>query len=752
MAPPKTLNKPNVITRTPSTGQYDPFNPGGSTFQTQTLPTYTPATRADSTRTPTQAENNAAINVNPESIPGIPQSFVDDFSTVLTARGHDPSGNGQMVATGNWKGQSWTVPLNPDGSLNQDAFAQEVTRAWNSEPTDAQQKARERDRAAIDSKNTSQIAGIQTQAALGGPAQDKAVANKLWGNLVDPAVAGANKTRADQITTDRQVENDLTGATNTFTNTINNNQASRMADIQGTNDRDTGYAQDFMTETLAANKRNVGFADQYSAAAAGANAEQTGAFNTLRDQNNANNALQTGQYNTFAGQMSGINANQTGLYNNFMGDISSANNRQNQNLSQFGGAVSSANSQQNQIVAQYSQELAQMNEQDKAAYLQYINETNPLMAQMIAQASNPEYVANQENAVQQFKNNYNPEVTGQERFLAEQARRKFESDDKSSRDAVMQQLAGRGLRSGGLTIANQQATQQQLAQDRQMNELGLSASAVGRAERNRVDYSNASDALRNADDSMRHFQDAYAQQDAMRRGNLALDRNQQNLATTRQVSDRDSANYQARTQSNSLNYERNRDYYDAGTQTVNNNFARTQAGYDAGTQTNQDNAGRDRDTFDAGRATNLDNDQRNQSTFNGSTLTTDNNFTRTGGAIGVQMGVNQTNLGNFGGAISGPNGVMTVNDRNSDRYQGGLTLGDLGAGSVLGAQQTLGGTKTTNRASESQAANNWVPVATGTAEAGSRIQQGLTREQQDALNQLYAKDYEQRGAAALGLG
>jgi hypothetical protein len=73
-------------------------------------------------------------------------------------------------------------------------------------------------------------------------------------------------------------------------------------------------------------------------------------------------------------------------------------------------------------------------------------------------------------------------ATAEERFLAEQARRSFESQDRSNREAVLQDLSMRGLRSGGAEIASALANQERLGQDRTLAELGLQANAMQRAQ------------------------------------------------------------------------------------------------------------------------------------------------------------------------------------------------------------------------------------------------------------------------------
>jgi hypothetical protein len=89
-------------------------------------------------------------------------------------------------------------------------------------------------------------------------------------------------------------------------------------------------------------------------------------------------------------------------------------------------------------------------------------------------------------------------ATAEEAFLAENARRKFENDDRSSRDAVMHDLAMRGLRSGSAEIANQLGQRENSSQDRTLAELGLQANAQQRARAYTGMQADQSNAMRNS--------------------------------------------------------------------------------------------------------------------------------------------------------------------------------------------------------------------------------------------------------------
>jgi hypothetical protein len=89
--------------------------------------------------------------------------------------------------------------------------------------------------------------------------------------------------------------------------------------------------------------------------------------------------------------------------------------------------------------------------------------------------------AQQQTVIDKYNALTDPSVTATERANAEAARYKFESEDQGSRQAQMRDLALRGLNSGGAQIAQQQATQGRLGQERLQAELGLQATAQQRS-------------------------------------------------------------------------------------------------------------------------------------------------------------------------------------------------------------------------------------------------------------------------------
>ena len=820
-------------------GQWSPFGAANGPFQSVALPQQQPVpTRAPSNVSGGTEYGQLAGNTTLEA-QGVPQSFVDGIADLLqrdrVAGNPVTSFNGIRI---NNTTQGFIKPGEAPVPMTQEQFDTYVNTVWNAAPPDQKQKYIAQDQATIAGIQKSNLQNQAMAATLGAPETNRNANNSYWGSQVTPAENRATQAQNALTTGNRALEGELGGYVGTYTDTLNRNEAARMGNINETNSLNSGLANRFMDETLAANQRNTQLGQDWTTLANNTNANQTQLFDTYRGQMagyNANqNALTSQNASTLnnisanqsalsaanASELRNISANQTGLYNQFMGDIANANSQQNANLGQFGRSVSSHNAtannnlanlgartgeynqrqltnlddllydldrfsgQQTDALSVYASQLSKMNEADQTAYLQYIAQTDPLMAERLAQGSSQELVGNQQDVLSRYRTLSNPEVTGQERLLAELARRKFEADDKSSRDAQMQALQARGLRSGGLQIANQQATRQQLAQDRQLNELGLQAQAVARSQEALAGYGNMSNILRNADDSMRQFQDVYRQNEAVRVGNLAQQRNQQSLVTNKQMSDRDTANYNAttqtirdntdrsnlgynaRTQTNELNYGRDynyytasqdtnndnymrdRDLYGAQTQTVNDNFGRTQAGaeygyttnqantarsndiFNNGTVTNTTNTARANDIFNNGSTTNRDNSMRDTGVFNAGTQTNDANYGRSSQAIGANLGINQTNLGNLGVATTNS---QNINSQNSDRYQGGLNSGNLAAGSILGAQTGLVGFKGGNLVNEANTATNNANSAAGRAQTFAGIQNSTTAQQQEAL-------------------
>jgi len=111
----------------------------------------------------------------------------------------------------------------------------------------------------------------------------------------------------------------------------------------------------------------------------------------------------------------------------------------------------------------------------------------------------------QADAIAKYKALTSPEITGAERFMGEKARRTAEQQTRSARDAVMGDLAARGLRSSGAELSNMLGAQQQIGQDRVLADLGMQKAAVDRSMTALEGYGRVGGEARNAEDIMSRF-------------------------------------------------------------------------------------------------------------------------------------------------------------------------------------------------------------------------------------------------------
>jgi len=87
----------------------------------------------------------------------------------------------------------------------------------------------------------------------------------------------------------------------------------------------------------------------------------------------------------------------------------------------------------------------------------------------------------QYEALDKLKGWTDPTMTAKERFMQEQSRLAQEQDMRASREAVLRDLAARGVRSGASEMAAFHGAQQATAQNRMLGDLGAQANAVERA-------------------------------------------------------------------------------------------------------------------------------------------------------------------------------------------------------------------------------------------------------------------------------
>lgn len=651
---------------------------------------------------------------------GIPQSYVDEVVQQLNTKGAVQVGGATYSVAGA------TAP-EPDVVKNI------VQKAWNTLPIPEQQRYKAADAEHLSAANNAVTQKNAEGIIAGIPGQEANAINGFYNQYVTPGLTRQTQAVAAQAAADRTAEGQVAGLTDNYARTIQGNQDARMGNIASTNQYDTNAINYLAGETTAANTRANDLYSGYNTQLQGANAQQTGLYNTLAGQNNAINASQTGMYNTLAGQAAGINANQTGLFNTLSGQAAASNAQQSAGNSKFQGQIGQLNSQEQAYLATFTQQLAGLNDADRANYMNYLQETNPQMAQLIATASDPELVGNQKDVLNRYKELSTPQVTAQERLIASLARQKFESDDRSNREGVMQQLAGRGLKSGGLVIAGQQAEQERLAQDRMNAELGLQANAVSRGMEGLAGYGQQSNVLRNADDAMKQFSDQYRQNEAQRVSQLALQRNQSGYQETAAETGRAGMQWDASSQSVRDEFGRDQAGYNANTETVNNNYARDQSVFDAGTVTNRDNYGRDESVFNAGTTTNNNNTLRNQNTYTAGTQTVNDNTARNTLGYNAGTSTNDTNYNRTAGLVGAGIGV---NDANSTRYQTGLTAGDTTAGNVLSTGAASAMYPTQNRATELASATTAANTGLTAGTNFSGVQSGLSADAAAALEKI----------------
>jgi hypothetical protein len=109
-----------------------------------------------------------------------------------------------------------------------------------------------------------------------------------------------------------------------------------------------------------------------------------------------------------------------------------------------------------------------------------------------------EWADSQRDVRDKYKALTSPEVTGQERFIMELARRQREAEASAQRGAIAQDQSLRGVRSGAAETADMLAQGQQSSQDRVLADLGMQANAVDRSMQALQGYGQATNAGRAA--------------------------------------------------------------------------------------------------------------------------------------------------------------------------------------------------------------------------------------------------------------
>lgn len=362
-------------------------------------------------------------------------------------------------------------------------------------------------------------------------------------------------------------------------------------------------------DVLAAGKRS-GHLGQNRAAKRDDTTELTGA---ARNQINENNRRQL----LYDQAMSEANAQDQADLTGLRGAQGTASQAFHDTAANVRRDANTANQNSRDLLAGLGKDFQALNTQDQNQLANYLASTDPYMKEVMARTSDPADVqrqldayAEQQGVADKYKGLTDPQVTAQERFLSEVLRRQFESADLSNRKAIGEQLANRGLRSGGQEIAMNQQARQQLAQDRMLNELGIQSKAVDRSMKAMEGWQSATAALstaagtiRTANDTQRQWEDEFKVNEAERVAGLAGERKTASDATTKTVGERDQKyadtglgverdtygrNKDANTadwQVGEKDYGMAGDYYDASTGTSGRRVTRAGAGLDSGIAT-----------------------------------------------------------------------------------------------------------------------------------------------------------------------
>lgn len=242
-----------------------------------------------------------------------------------------------------------------------------------------------------------------------------------------------------------------------------------------------------------------------------AQTQRSGAVTDLANLGTQYNTKSNDLYNTYAGQQAGLSSQDQAGLSRYMSETdplmqqltahgSDPNDIARQQAS-YNTLTGIGNGSLDYQAAQYSSNPADQQRQEDAyaalagvgnGSLSYASEAarafadpNDVAAQKSALGDIQQDVKTggkqQQDALDLIKSRTGNTATAEEAYLAEMARRKFENDDKSSREAQMQDLAQRGIRSGSAEIAGQLADREQASQDRTLSELGLQANAMQRA-------------------------------------------------------------------------------------------------------------------------------------------------------------------------------------------------------------------------------------------------------------------------------
>lgn len=190
---------------------------------------------------------------------------------------------------------------------------------------------------------------------------------------------------------------------------------------------------------------------------------------------------QTANYQTYQAQQAALSQAALSQYSSNPQDIQ----RQLKGLGNIEQDIATGGAGQEKILEQIYQDLQHGGDGQRDAIAR--------LKQELATGGN-----DQREVLEKYKALSDPNITAQERYLAEIARRSFEAQDRGSREAVLSDQAARGVRSGASEIASSLANQERFGQDRTLSELGLQANAVGRSMQALGGWQQSADSLRAA--------------------------------------------------------------------------------------------------------------------------------------------------------------------------------------------------------------------------------------------------------------
>ena len=253
-----------------------------------------------------------------------------------------------------------------------------------------------------------------------------------------------------------------------------------------------------------------------------------GLVNQLPGITNQQNAARTGNTATYADALRGYQASDeaalgtyTGANNAALGIYNQrANDLYNTSVPMLSASQWSSNPQD---IANQQQALGQFGDiyggsLDYQAAQAQAAQAQAVMAQLYQYASDPSDVNRQKQAIEQlgglinggewnenlrgvtqkYKDLSNPEITAQEKFILENFKQRREDLERNNREAVMSNLAARGMRSGAAEQTAMLNSQQEMGRQSVLNDLGAQANAIGRSQQAMAGWSQASQAGRAA--------------------------------------------------------------------------------------------------------------------------------------------------------------------------------------------------------------------------------------------------------------